>query len=79
MGLIFLVRAIHRSDMNYSIKKTKNYKRVVSGYSRDELKHEPCCAKCRRGMPSYGVLPCGFDGLCGCHLKKVNDERTNAS
>jgi len=43
--------------------------RGVSGYSRDELKHEPCCAKCRRGMPSYGVLPCGFDGLCTCHSK----------
>lgn len=30
---------------------------------------ELCCARCRRGMPSMGVMPCGLGGLCKCHLR----------
>lgn len=26
-----------------------------------------CCARCRRGMPNHGVLPCGLGGVCACH------------
>lgn len=29
-----------------------------------------CCARCRRGIKEFGVLPCGYDGECKCHKKK---------
>lgn len=29
----------------------------------------PCCARCRRGVRGYGILPCGYDGGCNCHRK----------
>lgn len=30
-----------------------------------------CCAKCRRGVPGFGDLPCGYNLLCPnkCHEK----------
>lgn len=34
-----------------------------------------CCARCRRGMPSMGVMPCGLNGLCKCHSKEVTDAK----
>ncbi len=32
-----------------------------------------CCAKCRRGVPGYGELPCGYNLNCpnNCHQKET--------
>lgn len=27
----------------------------------------PCCARCRRGIRAYGILPCGYNRDCPCH------------
>jgi hypothetical protein len=29
-----------------------------------------CCARCRRGVPGFGELPCGYLGDCKCHTTK---------
>jgi hypothetical protein len=53
--------------------------RMVSSLARDvereirdvleatEPAATPCCARCRRGTPAYGALPCGMDLNCRCH------------
>lgn len=32
-----------------------------------------CCAKCRRGTPGTGEMPCGYLGQCpnGCHVART--------
>ena len=59
--------------MSYRIKGPDNPLTFIPAPS--EPKVEPCCARCRRGMPSMGVMPCGFDGKCKCHSKKVTDAK----
>jgi len=44
---------------------------------REERLVEVCCARCRRGMPSMGVMPCGLGGDCKCHSKKVTDAKSS--
>lgn len=40
--------------------------------AEDRPKLTRCCAKCRRGVPGYGDLPCGYDLKCPnrCHEPK---------
>ena len=28
------------------------------------VKIKPCCARCVRGIKSFGLLPCGYPGTC---------------
>lgn len=30
-----------------------------------------CCAKCRRGTPAMGELPCGYALNCPCHTRRT--------
>lgn len=44
---------------------------------RDEPRTPRCCAKCRRGVPGFGDLPCGYpDMKCpnNCHQTKETTE-----
>ena len=41
---------------------------------KDEQKRG-CCAACRRGVPGYGVLPCGKLGSCKCHQPAAEQAR----
>lgn len=42
-----------------------------------EDRESRCCAKCRRGVPGYGELPCGYDRKCPnrCHEKAKEQVR----
>lgn len=37
---------------------------------RDKPTATRCCARCRRGVPGFGELPCGYNFKCPCHDRK---------
>lgn len=39
-----------------------------------------CCAKCRRGVPGFGDLPCGYNLACpnDCHNPNRTKENRDA-
>ena len=39
----------------------------MSRWSGDGIAVQRCCARCRRGVPGFGELPCGYDLKCRCH------------
>jgi hypothetical protein len=46
---------------------------AAGAYEREKGADRPkltkCCAKCRRGVPGFGDLPCGYNLACpnDCH------------
>ena len=46
---------------------------LPDGWNKPDRPPPPkrCCARCRRGVPGFGDLPCGYLGDCKCHAKKT--------
>lgn len=46
---------------------------------RDTPRVTRCCARCRRGVPGFGELPCGYDLRCPnhCHEPKPETKETS--